>query len=47
MQGEGGTPLSKLEAAVREFRAREDRRVDPQRLRAVIDALDGEFAVEV
>ena len=47
MLGEGGTPLSRLEAAVREFQAREDRRVDPKRLRALIDALDCEFAVEV
>jgi hypothetical protein len=46
MLGEGGTPLSHLEAAVREFQAREDRRVDPKGLRAVIDALEGEFAVE-
>ena len=44
MLGEGGTPLSNLEAAVREFQAREDRCVDPKGLRAVIDALEGEFA---
>src|SRR6266436_9497764 len=47
MSGEGGTPLSKLEAAVREFQARDDRRIDPKGLRAVIDALEGEFATEV
>src|SRR6266478_4173476 len=47
MSGEGGTPLSKLQAAVREFQARDERRVDPQGLRAVIDALEGEFATEV
>src|SRR5450759_48799 len=44
MLGEGGTPLSKLQVAVREFQAREDRRVDAQGLRAVLDALEGEFA---
>ena len=45
MLGEGGTPLSKLQAAVREFAAREDRSpVDNRGLRAVIDALEGEFA---
>ncbi|HEV2034135.1 MAG TPA: DUF222 domain-containing protein, partial [Candidatus Dormibacteraeota bacterium] len=46
MLGEGGTPLSHLKAAVREFQAREDRRVDLKDLRAVIDALEGEFASE-
>jgi len=46
MLGEGGTDLSKLQAAVREFQARDDRRVDPHGLRAVIDALEGEFAAE-
>jgi hypothetical protein len=46
MLGEGGTPLSKLQVAVREFQAREDRRVDAKGLRAVIDALEGEFAAE-
>ena len=46
MVGEGGTPLSKLETAVRDFQARDDRRVDPIGLRAVIDALEGEFAAE-
>lgn len=44
--GEGGTPLSKLLAAVREFQARDDRRVDPKGLRAVIDALECEVAAE-
>src|ERR1700724_34220 len=47
MLGEGGTALSKLEADVREFRARDDRRIDPKRLRVVIDALEGEFSGEV
>src|SRR3981081_3601132 len=44
MSGEGGTALSKLEAAAREFQAREDRPVDNFRLRAVIDGLEGEFS---
>jgi len=38
-------PLSKLQAAVREFQAREER-VDISGLRQVIDALEGEFATE-
>jgi hypothetical protein len=45
--GEGGTPLSKLQAAVRDFQAREERRVDPRGLRAAIDALESEFSTEV
>src|SRR5260370_9085948 len=44
MLGEGATPLAKLRAAVREFQAREERRVDPKEFRAVIDVLDGEFS---
>ena len=44
--GEGGTKLSKLEAAVREFQADEDQDVDPRGLRAVIDALEGVFAAQ-
>src|SRR4030081_445556 len=47
MVGEGGTALSKLEAAVREFQAREERRVDSKGLRVVIDALESEFSTEV
>src|SRR6266581_9760018 len=47
MLGEGGTDLQKLQAAVREFQDREERRVDPKALRAVIDALEAEFATEV
>jgi len=43
MLGEGGTALSKLQAAVREFRALEDRCVDNKELRVVIEALEGEF----
>ena len=37
MLGDGGTPLSKLLEAIREFQARTDRRVDPKGLRAGID----------
>jgi hypothetical protein len=46
MQGEGGTPLSKLEAAVREFQAREvePSDEDPKRMRALMDALEAEFS---
>ena len=46
MLGEGGTPLAKLLDAIREFQAREDRRVDLKGLRAGIDSLEGEFSVE-
>jgi hypothetical protein len=46
MLGEGGIALSKLQAAVREFRSRGDRRVDVKGLRAVIDSLECEFAAE-
>jgi hypothetical protein len=46
MLGEGGTPLSKLQAAVREFLARDDRDVDLSEYRAVIDSLDGDFSSE-
>ena len=44
MLGAGGKELSKLGSAVREFQAREDRLVDPKELRAIIDALETEFA---
>ena len=47
MLGEGGTALSKLLEAIREFQAREDRRVDLKGLRVGIDALEGEFSAEV
>src|SRR5260370_8828325 len=47
MAGEGGTPLSKLLAAIQEFQARDERRVDAKGLRAGIDALEMEFAGEV
>src|SRR3981081_3158333 len=44
MLGEGGTPLSKLQTAIREFLARHEREVDPREYRAVIDSLDGDFS---
>ena len=44
MLGEGGTPLEKLESAVRVFLRREERGVDLQRYRAVIDSLEGDFS---
>src|SRR6202049_1384364 len=43
MSGEGGTPLAKLQAAVRELQASEER-VDSKELRVVIDALEGVFS---
>jgi hypothetical protein len=46
MLGEGGTALSKLQEAVREFQVRDDRRVDAKGLRQVIDSLECEFSVE-
>src|SRR6266436_915276 len=47
MLGEGGTPLLELEAAVRKFFAREEHGgIDLKRYRAIIDALDGDFASE-
>jgi uncharacterized protein DUF222 len=46
MSGEGGTTLSKLLEAIREFQAREDRKVDLKDLRKGIDALECEFSVE-
>src|SRR6202165_317240 len=44
MSGEGGTALSKLQAAVREFASREDRQVDLAGYRDVIDVLEGDFS---
>src|SRR5438067_13931134 len=44
--GCGGGDLEELELAVRKFQARSERRVDFKRLRVVVDALEGEFAVE-
>jgi len=46
MSGEGGTDLSELEAAARLFLDREHRGVDLKRYRAIIDALEGDFAAE-
>jgi hypothetical protein len=46
MLGEGGTPLSDLEDAARCFLQRGERGVDLKRFRAVIDALEGDFASE-
>ena len=43
MLAEGGTPLSKLMAAIRKFQACEDRPIDNKGLRVAIDALEGEF----
>jgi hypothetical protein len=47
MSGEGGTALSKLEAAAREFQAREERAVDLKEFRAIIDALKNELALSI
>ncbi|HYR49095.1 MAG TPA: DUF222 domain-containing protein, partial [Candidatus Eisenbacteria bacterium] len=44
--GEGGTPLSKLMAAIHEFEACEDRAIDNQGLRVAIDALEGVFCAD-
>src|ERR1700694_3496914 len=44
MSGEGGTPLAKLQAAIREFVARDERQVDLKDYRAAIDCLDGDFS---
>jgi Domain of unknown function (DUF222) len=44
MSWEGVSALSKLQAAVREFQAREDRQVDLAEYRDVIDALEGDFS---
>jgi hypothetical protein len=47
MLGEGGTPLSELQAEVRKFLARTERgNVDLPQYRAVIDALEGDFGSE-
>src|SRR6185503_19061094 len=44
--GEGGTPLCDLEKAVAGFVARDDRDVDSQRLRVLIDTLEVEFSLQ-
>jgi hypothetical protein len=46
MLGEGGTPLSELEAAIRGLQSC-DPDIDPKRLRAAIDALEGVFSAVV
>jgi hypothetical protein len=46
MLGEGGTPLSKLMTAIREFQACEDRPIDNRGLRVAIDALEGVFCAD-
>src|SRR6266853_759904 len=46
MQGEGGTPLSKLQGAISELQFC-DSDVDPKQLRAAIDALEGIFSAVV
>jgi Domain of unknown function (DUF222) len=46
MLGEGGTALAKFQEAVHEFLARDERSVDLKSYRAVIDSLDGDFAVQ-
>jgi len=46
MQGEGGTPLSELEAAIGGLQSC-DSEIDPKRLRAAIDALEGVFSAVV
>src|ERR1700738_433516 len=44
MLGEGGTPLSRFQAAARKFLAREEREVDLSEYRSVIDSLEGDFS---
>src|SRR5712691_912130 len=46
MLGEGGTALSKLRAAVREFQDSEDREIDLKGLRQVMDSLEGTFSAD-
>jgi len=45
MLGEGGTPLSELQAAIQKFLQRDERRVDLKEFRVAIDSLEGEFSV--
>src|ERR1700730_7199436 len=44
MLGEGGTPLSRLQAVVHEFLARDEREVDLGEYRSVIDSGEGDFS---
>jgi Domain of unknown function (DUF222) len=46
MLGEGGSALSKLNSAIREFQATEDRELDPKGLRQAIDSLEGTFSAD-
>ena len=46
MLGEGGTALSRLDAAIREFQDSEDRDVDLRGLRRSIDSLEGTFSAD-
>src|SRR3979490_60075 len=45
MLGEGGTPLSELQAAIDAFLQRPERKVDLRAFRVAIDSLEGEFSV--
>src|ERR1700704_959198 len=45
MLGEGGTPLSELQAAIDAFLQRAERKVDLRAFRVAIDSLEGEFSV--
>jgi hypothetical protein len=45
MLGEGGTPLSELQAAARRFLQRDERAVDLKDFRVVIESLEGDFSV--
>ncbi len=44
MLGEGGAPLSELQAAICRFLERDDRAVDLKDYRVVIDCLEGDFS---
>ena len=46
MLGEGGTALSKLRQAVRDFQADEDREIDLKGLRQVMDSLECSFSAD-
>jgi hypothetical protein len=46
MLGEGGTALSRLSAAIREFQADDTRDLDLRGLRAAIDSLEGTFSTD-
>ncbi|HEX3509168.1 MAG TPA: DUF222 domain-containing protein, partial [Candidatus Dormibacteraeota bacterium] len=46
MLGEGGTALSKLSEAAREFQTSEDREIDLRGLRQVIDSLESTFSAD-